>query len=143
MSATTGKRKPFFEKIGHVLLQCLIVALSGAVCSAAHDSVATRCLDCHVGIPLAMRPLAFHDDIHLICQGCHVQSHATTAASHPVNVVPSMKLPADMHLDTAGKLTCITCHEFHAGWQQRPPRYAFLLRRPPGKQFCSYCHRTL
>ena len=121
----------------------LFLVLPESAFSVHNEIGKTRCLDCHVTLPFNPERLSFYEDIAGVCRECHNNDHAVSALSHPVEIVPSMKIPLDMPLDRRGKLTCITCHTFHAGWQALVDDNPYLLRRPQSKKFCYYCHNKL
>ncbi len=102
----------------------------------------TRCLDCHVILPFNAETLSFHEDIETVCRQCHNNDHAGPGLSHPVGIIPSMKIPTDMPLDRKGQMTCITCHTFHVEWRSVVDDNQYLLRRPEDRMFCFYCHMT-
>lgn len=111
---------------------------------ATHDEAGkVRCLDCHIKLPLKPNKLSFHEGTEKLCKICHEKGHYTPDNSHPINIVPSMKIPKDMYVDEKGKLACITCHTYHAGWKKDVSNNPKLLRRPQGKTFCFYCHKNI
>ncbi len=62
--------------------------------------------------------------------------------SHPVAVVPSMRVPTGLPLD-AGRLACTTCHEPASadGRWNRPARGDdFLRTQSSGTSLCAQCH---
>ncbi len=101
-----------------------------------------RCLDCHISLPFNNRDLGFYDDTYKICLSCHKSYHGTESGfAHPSKIVPSMPVPADMPLDSAGRITCITCHTFHSDYYgDSKGKKVFYLRRVRGKTFCYSCH---
>lgn len=126
-----------------LLLGLLLLVFPNAALSTHNEIGKTRCLDCHVTLPFNPERLSFYEDVAGVCRECHRSDHAKSTLSHPVEVVPSMKIPRDMPLDRRGRLTCITCHTFHAEWQAVVDDNPYLLRRPEGKKFCYYCHKKL
>jgi predicted CXXCH cytochrome family protein len=111
---------------------------------AIHDEVGkVRCLACHVKLPLKPNKLSFHEGTDKLCKMCHEKGHFAPDNSHPINMVPSMAIPKDMYRDHKGKLTCITCHTYHAGWKKEISHNPKLLRRHQGKTFCFYCHNKI
>jgi predicted CXXCH cytochrome family protein len=52
-----------------------------------------------------------------------------------------MKIPIDMPLDQKGRLTCITCHSYHAEFWDTEYNNEALLRRSKGKKLCFTCHK--
>lgn len=118
---------------GLTALFCLLAAAASAV----HDEPgAMRCLDCHTRLPFQASAAPLRDAVGGVCSRCH----AALGHSHPVEVVPSMKVPADLPLDGRGRLTCVTCHRFHD--KSGKDTIQHLLRRPGGKMFCFSCHRN-
>lgn len=73
------------------------------------------------------------------CNGCH---DTDRTFSHPVNVSPSMPVPAGFPLER-GRLTCTTCHDssdssLHA--DARRGGGSLLRSGLEGAAFCSQCH---
>jgi len=127
-----------------VILTALFFFMSLVPAFADHGAAQdVRCLDCHVSLPFNNRPLAFYDDTYRICMSCHKGYHGGGKGfAHPVRVVPSMSVPADMPLDSAGRITCITCHTFHSGYDgDIEGKRVLYLRRVKGKTLCYSCHR--
>jgi predicted CXXCH cytochrome family protein len=100
-----------------------------------------RCEDCHVNIPKGVKGerLLFFKGITQICLDCH---DLDNAISHPVDIIPSMLVPEDLHLDWEGRMTCATCHDIHQ--KKRKSLFGkgcfFLRRAETGQAFCSSCH---
>ncbi|HEY5997981.1 MAG TPA: C25 family cysteine peptidase, partial [bacterium] len=114
--------------------------LPGATASASvqgHLFQEDQCGSCHL-FPSRdgafLRDDAFRRDIASLCLACHERERG--GIGHRVGMVPSMRIPADMPLDAAGRLTCASCHDPHA--VDGPNRW--LLRRPPGAPLCRACH---
>ena len=100
----------------------------------------SACPSCHLGDPKTNGRNIAHD-INRICLDCHARPDST---SHPVGMVPSMKVPEDLHLDWRGRLSCASCHDVHQQGADGHARYPALLRRPQGgRPFCAACHRTI
>jgi len=100
----------------------------------------SACSSCHLGDAKTNGRNIAHD-INRICLDCHARADST---SHPVGMVPSMKVPEDLHLDYRGRLSCATCHDVHQQGADGHARYPALLRRPQaGRPFCAACHRTI
>ena len=132
--------KLLFFALAHVTI-CLALAPPAL---AIHDEVGkVRCMDCHVRLPLKPNKLSFHEGTAAICKKCHDKGHFTPENSHPIEIAPSMKIPEDMVVDVKGKLSCITCHTYHADWKKDISDNPKLLRRPQGKTFCFYCHSKM
>jgi hypothetical protein len=113
-----------------------------------HDAAGLRCLDCHTAIPMPGVAPRFHRDVHDICLQCHLDNFCTHDPAgrgfrHPVAVVPSVRIPADMPLDAERKINCMTCHLFHDGEWAALDLHPYRLRRPPGPAFCVTCHERL
>jgi predicted CXXCH cytochrome family protein len=69
------------------------------------------------------------------CTACHA---AEPGLGHPVNVAPSMVVPAGLPLAT-GRVTCLTCHDPAA-----LDRGGAALRSPPAAAgLCAACHDPL
>jgi predicted CXXCH cytochrome family protein len=100
----------------------------------------SACSSCHAGDPKSGGARVVRD-INGLCLDCHARADST---SHPVGMIPSMKVPEDLHLDGRGRLTCATCHDVHQQGADGRARYPALLRRPQaGRPFCAACHRTI
>ena len=74
-----------------------------------------------------------------ICTACH----RVPGLSHPVDMVPTFPIPADLPLDELGKMTCATCHDPH-----RPhinpltgQKTKYLRRDGPPRLLCLACHK--
>lgn len=102
-------------------------------CSNCHDPVSSDNIDSIVG-PITK-------NVNQLCSqsSCHV-IHAKL--SHPVNVVPSAPLPADMPLSKSSTVNCLTCHD-EIGFGQETNVTPYFLRRPAGQLFCASCHQKL
>ncbi|MFQ5479890.1 MAG: cytochrome c3 family protein [Thermodesulfobacteriota bacterium] len=103
---------------------------------AYHDFTGS-CLDCHITRPLAGdRRLTLRKDITQLCNECHKQDDGLT---HPVDIKPTMDVPAYLPLDWRGMVTCVTCHEVHdSGFG---PNH--LRTNAGGQIFCMLCHDGL
>lgn len=121
----------------------LIIFLAAAVLAAgyvysqwtSYHDFEGRCLDCHLTVPQPgeQAPLAFLKDISSMCYDCHPDARTL---SHPVDIAPSMKVPADFPLDWSGKITCASCHPVH-----KKGTGPFHLRsRSSGQGLCMLCH---
>jgi len=121
---------------------CLIIFLAVAVYTAgyvysqwtSYHNFEGMCLDCHLTVPgNGDAPLTFVKDISSMCYTCHPDSRTL---SHPVDMPPSMKVPADFLLDWSGKMTCASCHPVHK--QGNGPFH--LRSRKSGQGLCMDCH---
>ncbi len=73
------------------------------------------------------------------CAACH---QVMSSASHPVGVVPSMKVPESMPL-TDGRVSCLTCHDGSAAQdhpQRKPSGQMFLRGEEASASTCTQCH---
>jgi predicted CXXCH cytochrome family protein len=72
------------------------------------------------------------------CGGCHLTSEAWT---HPVGVVPSMAVPAELPL-LDGRLACTTCHDSRSSADHARARMLNepLLRDGGPDGLCAACH---
>lgn len=137
--------RPLRPRLVQVALLLGLVALAVTVASPraqsrTKDPHNSACATCHAGVPTPDAP-AVARDISQLCQKCHPRPASN---SHPVGMVPSMKVPDDLHLDWRGKMTCATCHDVHQQGTSGRARYPVLLRRPqPGWNFCVACHRNI
>ncbi|MFH1218037.1 MAG: hypothetical protein V1706_16205 [Pseudomonadota bacterium] len=129
-------------------LLVVVAGVPGLSRATPHGEAGIRCLDCHVSTPLPGFEYRFHDDLHALCLGCHTKYSCKPDAGdgyfrHPVSVVPSFPVPADMPLDVKKRMGCITCHLFHDEQKANADLHPRLLRRPPGSNFCLTCHARL
>ena len=109
---------------------------------AYHDDAARiSCLSCHLRLPFSGNTLLFAGSADAVCDGCHRDRHGTNGGyAHPLGVVPSAVLPADMPLDDQGRIFCGTCHIFHERPSQTVEHDRYLLRRSSAKALCAVCH---
>lgn len=135
-------------KSSHALiLLAFLLAPSSAL--AVHDDQGdTQCLDCHQTLPFDREKLAYTDEVGATCRKCHKEfpcddKKAGDGFSHPSEVVPSMSIPRDMPLTGSGRITCITCHSYHAEFWDAEYKNESLLRRSKGKKLCHTCHAKL
>ena len=125
------------------LLGLLYLSENAGYSLGVHDDIVMiGCLQCHERLPFAGHQIFFTETVNRACMECH-QAHSYF--SHPIKVVPSMPVPADMPLDKDGKIACITCHTFHEGFINTEGRQktSFLRRTMPGQLFCFSCHKNL
>jgi predicted CXXCH cytochrome family protein len=127
-----------------VILFAAVAAISSGSRGSAHDGpIKTQCIECHTRLPLAGADAPLRTETGEICLTCHSRYHGDELGSHPVNLIPSLRVPADMPLDENGKMGCITCHSFHGGYRDDNGKKLYYLRRTPGRDFCFSCHGTL
>jgi predicted CXXCH cytochrome family protein len=115
---------------------------------AIHDDTeSTKCLDCHFTLPFDRAKLSYTEGVGDVCRKCHkefpCQNQVPDGFSHPLDLQPSMNIPLDMPLDKLGRLTCITCHSYHAEFWDSEYNNEFLLRRTKGVKLCYTCHKKL
>jgi predicted CXXCH cytochrome family protein len=114
----------------------VFVALVGTVSSrwSSYHDFEGNCLDCHLTRPAPGEPPGtFIKDITAMCNGCHADM---TELSHPVDITPTVPVPASMPLDWKGQITCVTCHPVH-----KKGFGPFRLRSSAsGQGFCILCH---
>lgn len=94
------------------------------------------------GNPPPRQPPPSRPSAGINCTSCH---RTDAVFSHPVNINPSMSVPAHLPLEN-GKITCLTCHESQAGTVEHgaSPRGDSLLRtRGPGWKLCEECHSSM
>jgi len=131
-------------------LLVLFLLMIPASAKAIHDDPGgVKCLDCHVTLPFDRENLSYTEKVGDICRACHGKYPCNNKGdhndfAHPIGVKPGMKMkiPVDMPLDLKGRLTCITCHSYHAEFWDAEYNSKFLLRRPQGKKLCSSCHKN-
>ncbi len=126
-------------KKSFVLIALILLAFAGYSISQweSYHNFEGRCLDCHLTVPeKSERHAAFKKDISAMCLDCHRDEQQL---SHPVDVKPSMAVPANFPLDWKGEVTCATCHPVHDDGFGN-----FHLRsRASGQGFCIMCHGEL
>ena len=77
-------------------------------------------------------------DTHMTSAQCAACHHTVGGLTHPVQVVPTMTIPADLPLES-GRVTCTTCHQDTVG--EHAGADAALLRvSATGQAFCVQCH---
>jgi hypothetical protein len=136
-------------KITSALLFVGIICLCPSAALAVHDDRGdTQCLDCHQTLPFDREKLAYTDDVGTTCRKCHAEFPCGTQSnkegfSHPLEVQPTMTIPRDMPLTASGKITCITCHSYHAEFWDAEYNTESLLRRSKGEKLCHTCHKKL
>ena len=102
------------------------------------------CIECHTRLPFLGGAPPLRSNVGDLCVKCHQRTHGIDAMrSHPVSIVPSMRVPPDMLLDNRGRIGCVTCHAFHGEYRDENGNKRFYLRRSPGKVFCYSCHKKL
>lgn len=129
-----------------VMALLIIAGLSGlancqvpAVQLEPHDfrGYGMDCRSCHEkpGIREAGRLIK---PVSKICAGCH----PSLGRSHPVDIVPSFKLPQGFPLDENKRMTCTTCHDPHRSYRDPVTggRSQYLRRTDSKKAFCMLCH---
>ena len=116
---------------------------------AIHDNTEdTACLDCHFTLPFDRDKLIYTEEVGNVCRKCHQDfpcndKKESGGFAHPVNVTPSMTIPLDMPMDKQGRVTCITCHSYHAEFWDAEYNNESLLRRTKGVKLCYTCHKKL
>jgi len=133
-------------KIHLAFLLLAAVLLPGSAFAVHDDQGNTQCLDCHQTLPFDRDKLAYTDETGNTCRQCHptFPCNAKGGAdgfAHPMDVSPSMTVPRDMPLTVSGKITCITCHSYHAEFWDAEYNTEALLRRSKGMQLCHTCHK--
>lgn len=134
-------------KTPRTLILIGIICLLPLPALAVHDDRGdTQCLDCHQTLPFDRDKLAYTDEVGATCRKCHTEfpcgnAHNSEGFSHPLEVTPSMAIPRDMPLTTSGKITCITCHSYHAEFWDAEYNTESLLRRSKGAKLCHTCHK--
>lgn len=126
----------------------LIILTSGSAWAIHDDTSQTKCLDCHVTLPFDRSKLSYTETVGNICRNCHEQFPCSPGSesegfSHPIDVEPTMSVPIDMPLDEKGRVTCITCHSYHAEFWDSEYNTESLLRRSKGPTLCYTCHKKL
>jgi predicted CXXCH cytochrome family protein len=123
------------------------LTLTPAIALAIHDDPGgAKCLDCHVTLPFDREKLSYTEKVGEICRHCHSKypcnnSDNQNSFAHPIEVTASMEIPVDMPVDAKDRITCITCHSYHAEFWDAEYNSEFLLRRPKGKKLCATCHK--
>ncbi|HBG47356.1 MAG TPA: hypothetical protein DDW94_10265 [Deltaproteobacteria bacterium] len=127
-------------KPGLIVIFIAILAGAAALYSSqwtSYHDFTGRCLECHIKEPKpGETPRAFSKDLTQMCTGCHASE---LELSHPVDLNPSMQVPANLPLDWKGAVTCVTCHPVH-----NEGHGPFRLRsRLSGQGFCMLCHSDI
>ena len=120
----------------------LLAVLIMSTAYARHDDVRVGCLSCHVRLPFTGGALLFRGSADALCGNCHRDRHGSNGGlSHPLTVVPSAAIPADMPLDDQGRIFCGTCHLFHEDVPRSIELDRYLLRRSSANMLCIACHK--
>lgn len=122
-------------------LACLAMA---APPSNPHDFHPIGCTHCHIMVPgqsQLVRKRVFRKDISELCLECHEDSKENQI-NHRIGIIPSMRVPDDLHLGTRGEMTCITCHMPHLPNVDKSTggRTYFLRRSILKRELCLACH---
>lgn len=93
-----------------------------------------RCLECHLNVPKGgEEPGIFLRNMTGMCTECHKDA---LKVSHPVDMLPTMKVPSEMPLDWRGAVTCLSCHFAHKdGFGPQHIRV-----KASGAGLCVQCH---
>lgn len=89
-----------------------------------------------VNHPSRLPPLRSGNELLIaVCFQCH--SDRKHSLNHPVNVnlSPEMTIPAEYVINSAGRITCTSCHASHAS------NFSFRTVRAASKELCEGCHR--
>lgn len=101
---------------------------------SSYHNFEDKCIDCHLTVPeKGQSSLLFTRDISILCIKCH---EGQTELSHPVDMRPSMKIPAGFPLDWKGDVTCNTCHTTHEAGSGKYHLRSSLR----GEALCLSCH---
>ncbi len=103
----------------------------------SYHSFEGRCLTCHLTKPVpGAGPGTFVADITTMCTTCHKDA---LEISHPVDVRPTMAVPASFPLDWKNEISCVTCHSAHdLGYGE-----SHLRSKATGQRLCLRCHNDL
>lgn len=127
------------KKTLFLIIVAAIISAGGYVWSkwTSYHNFEGLCLDCHITVPKdGDKPTAFTRNISYMCKDCHKEEQEL---SHPVDMKPSMAMPAGFPLDWKGEVTCATCHPIHSkGYGQ-----SHLRSMRSGQGFCTLCHDEL
>ena len=142
------------EKRGFTLLAVIIVTTAAVILTASfglsarstnpHDFQTVGCTHCHLIVPgqsTIVQKKVFRRDISELCLECHKDS-AGNSVNHRVGIVPSMKVPDDLHLSPEGEMNCITCHMPHLPYKDKRTggRTYYLRRGILKRELCLACH---
>jgi predicted CXXCH cytochrome family protein len=109
--------------IAVLLIFTVAVAFSEDIPSEKRD-----CGICHVS---HMSGMYLVKPLSELCTECHSDR---IEADHRVDIVPSMDV-GGLPLDSAGRMTCTTCHDTHGTMG-----IAYMLRAEP-YELCNICHK--
>lgn len=110
-------------------LALLLVLSAFLPAGAAHANAIVR-----VSRPVQIIPWTDHH-----CGRCH---ETDALFSHPVDVVPSMQVPASLPLQN-GRITCLTCHDDRVEAHAEARAEGTSLLRGEGGNLCAECHNPL
>ncbi len=128
-----------------IILIAAFSAVNPGNIDLGHNSVLNvACIECHTRLSFSGEKPPLRGDVGEVCVKCHEEPHGIPdLRSHPMCIVPSMRVPPDMLLDSRGRIGCITCHDFHGEYRDESGNKRFYLRRSRGKVFCYSCHKKL
>lgn len=107
----------------------IIVSLLCFVNLTEGKDIHKDCLQCHK--EKDSKELRF--ELNELCLKCHPLS---TKRDHPINIKATVK-PEKLPLDSAARITCITCHEPHGKTKEE------RLLRMQFNTLCRECHKML
>ncbi|HWR97795.1 MAG TPA: cytochrome c3 family protein [Candidatus Methanoperedens sp.] len=131
-----------------LLLAGLVLGASPAAgtdgAGTPHDFEKIGCTHCHLAVPgrgRAFQRTLFRKNIDDLCQECHAAALEDNL-NHRVGIRPSMRVPADLHLNERGELSCVTCHDPHGEYVSSTSgtRTWFLRRQMLKRELCLACH---
>jgi predicted CXXCH cytochrome family protein len=117
-------------------LVCLLALLLILLACANHVQAQPRSLDAADTNTLLTGSTSAWTDSN--CNNCHDNQ---ALFSHPVNVLASMSVPADLPLEN-GQITCVTCHDNSSSQMHMQARanHTPMLRAMDGESLCLQCH---
>jgi predicted CXXCH cytochrome family protein len=104
------------------------------------------CVFCHDRVPDVKTDTAasvrFITSERLVCLQCHEPYPHPASSEHMVLPPDRMDVPALLPLDSAGEISCTTCHNPHVGGATGDELGETSRLRIPGEVFCTGCHES-
>lgn len=101
----------------------------------SHFRNPASCPRCHIYLKSGREPGRFLPETDTFCLDCH--SLEGLGLTHPIAIRPGdghrrMRVPADLPLDSEGKMFCLTCHMAHAPFLSSTRAFASQKAANPG-----------
>lgn len=133
--STQTSRSRFISGIAVLASFAAVAGVGGLVVAGPRDAVRAMGIEQRL-IAIDNSPIRIHPrtTVGQSCDECHVVDRTT---SHPVDVTPSMRVPAGLPLENS-RVTCLTCHTDPS--TASPPSAAMLRGSGSVAALCAQCH---